>query len=275
LIASLEDYVCLPPESAVLSEVKIRASSYTNAVDEFLKAHLSISRAGIPSNMTSIESLTAMLIVRCVSSTENYFRTILSEMLEMCPIAQRDCAEQQINLGGLIWHGKNRFSRSAFEHVSFADSSEIVKATKKFIGCDLDRRTFSDIFPQFDKLCQLRHAIVHADCHIPGRNAVKLNIVSIDSYAVLDLSYENLQDTLLVVRTLVSTYNRFMFTQFCQRWAVGWRQQSSWLPKDDYPVFKRMWRAFFSEMEFSGRPDRSRFTVRRCYNAVTKEYDLQ
>lgn len=54
-----------------------------------------------------------LLLLGIVSAAESYFRSILSIAMEICPLAQAGAHEKTINLGGLLWHGKSGYSRSA------------------------------------------------------------------------------------------------------------------------------------------------------------------
>jgi hypothetical protein len=84
---------------------------------------------------------------------------------------------KNINMGAVLWHGQTAFSRAAFEHFSLADIDKIRTCSRDFLGFDIKKTTNTyAALDEFDKVCELRHGVVHAGGFLPGKNAIKLMV---------------------------------------------------------------------------------------------------
>ncbi len=52
--------------------------------------------------------------IAAVSSIENYYRQIFSQILKICVDSQKNAASNNINLGSVIWHPSNEIERGGF-----------------------------------------------------------------------------------------------------------------------------------------------------------------
>jgi hypothetical protein len=181
-----------------------------------------------------------------LSRPPKHFRATLSACIELCPVAQAGAAAKVINLGGLLWHGKKGFSRSAFEHASFTSREELVKACKDFLSIKLNDTKFKALLDQYERVCHLRHGIVHGDGLLPGRNAVQLDVPRYSKPVRIVVRYGQLQEIAAVINTLVMTLNRELFAIMCERWAIAWRTRADWDPALEGPLFNRIWATFHS-----------------------------
>lgn len=238
------DFAYVAPESAGLSSIiaYVETVDPPNPIDSFLLSRSEIIRTGVGSLIDGNPLLGRLLLVGAVSAFENYCRGILSGCLELCPISQSRSSEKNVSLGGAIWHGrKGSFNRSAFEHKSFADAKELKSVFKEYIDFDLSSSTYFDLLRSFETIMQLRHAIVHSDGVLPGRNAVKLEVRRTGSALAIRINQSRLQECILVLNSLVVTINRNLFSDICKRWAVDWRRRADWDPdtenKTIYAIF--------------------------------------
>jgi hypothetical protein len=215
-----------------------------------------------------------LLLVALVSATENYFRSVLSNVMRVCPVAQSVAAEKTINLGGLLWHGRDDYTRSAFEHASFADQKAIRTTSRDFIGIELPDSEFRDVLKEFEKICELRHGIVHANGFLPGRNAVKLQVPPSGKPLRIVVDFQFLQQAADVAIALVGTYNRFLFLALCRRWSVDWRRRPDWTPSEGDRLFEKIWSICHSRIAKSRRRKKRDITMKKCRDAVMAQYNL-
>ena len=170
-------------------------------------------------------SITALMLVGLISATENYFREILGEILSICPIAQKKSAEQKIQLGSLLWGNKSAHNKTAFEFLAFSNSKNITDTFKDFIEHVVSQHgAWKKWLNEFDKLCELRHAIVHSDNLIAGKNAIKLNLQRSKKPQRIKIDYANLQNASLVCTSTVQAANNELLEIMVKRWAESWRQ---------------------------------------------------
>lgn len=270
------DYVNENPPSSSLSSIAdlLVEQSLVSPIDNYRQSVGEILAYGTEARLSSNDFLGRLLVLGVVSAAEGYVRAILSSCMELCPIAQATAATKTINLGGLLWHGKDGFSRSAFEHASFSSKKELSKACEDFIAFKLEDATFKSILDTYESVCQLRHGIVHGDGIMPGRNAVQLEISKFDKPVRIVVRYRQLQEIAAAVDTLVATLNREIFVRMCRRWAEDWRRRADWDPANEERLFARLWSIFLSASERRLRVGRSKITRGRCMAEVKLFYGI-
>ena len=227
---AVQDYVNGTPAVSKITSIRtyvidhFAASPVHNFCGGFVKPWFSARRNYLP--RITRRTASVAWYSSCVRAV--FFREVLSDCLFLCPIARANAAEKVINLGGLLWHGQTRYSRSAFDNSSFVTTKELKKAASEYIGFKLQEAVFETLLTEFEKVCHLRHSIVHGDGILPGKNAVQLEIPSQMMPLKVVIRYDQLQETASVLTTLVATFNRELFALMCQRWAIDWRKRSDW-----------------------------------------------
>ncbi len=157
--------------------------------------------------------------------TENYIREILTECIKICPICKRETANRSVSFGSMMWQRSGEFEKGIFENISFSDSSAIKKELKNSLKVDINKNELlSELLDEFDKLCQMRHAIVHSSRVLAGKNAIQLNIPpSIDKLSIR-VGYAQLQECASICTACVMTFNLKLFEVMGHRWAIDWRR---------------------------------------------------
>lgn len=272
----VEDFVCTAPATATLSGMNncMREVDMPSAIDFFVQSSRQIIKYGTPYRLKKMNGLGGLLLLGLISSAEGYFRSILSGALDICPVCKSTAAEKQINLGGALWHGKEEFRRSAFEHMSFASSKELKAATNGFLGFELKGSVFNSVLKDFDTICHLRHGLIHNAGILPGRNAVQIDIQSYSKPVEICVDYAFLQNAAATLESLVFTLNRALFSEMCDRWAGAWRQRSDWKPTEEVRKFMQIWDIFSCETELAIRPNNVNITPAICMSKVKAEHNI-
>lgn len=272
----IADYAGELPPSASLGPIvtMLRADIAGAPIDMYRRSVRSLLSYGDSSTLNATPFLGRLLVLGLVSAAEGYFRGVLSACIEMCPVAQAGASAKQIHLGGLLWHGKTGFSRSAFEHTSLSSASDLKKVFRDYLSFELDDRTFKSMLEEFETVCQIRHGIVHGDGLLPGRNAVLLDVPRFTTPVRITVGYAELQEIAAVVTSLVATVNRQLFSEMCARWAIKWRNRADWAPETEDKRFGEIWSAFHSREEARTRRGRSQLTRARCMAEVRAEHSI-
>lgn len=252
----------------------LREEDLTAPIDMYKRSISNILQYATSDRLLEHDFLGRLLALGIVSSAEAYIRSMLSACVEICPMSQAISSKQTIHLGGVIWHGRDGFSRSAFEHHSFASKDDIASACKKYTGINLDDINFKSILEEYELVCQLRHGIVHSDGLLPGKNAVLLDIPRYKKPVRIVVRYQHIQDMAAVVNTLVATINRHVFAQMCKRWAIDWRNRADWNPSDEIGSFRMLWSIFHSKEENRSKRGRSKVTIKNCLLLIKSNYNL-
>lgn len=245
------------------------ATTSPSPIDSFYDASQSIVRLGTPAAIGANTSLGPLLLVGLVSSTENYFRDIFAQVIRLCPTAQAAAADENVKLGSVVWHGSEDAIRAAFEHLSFADSDKLIASSKKYLNFQLHK---GGVVSEFEKVCELRHGIVHSSGILAGKNAIVLHVPATTARLRINVGFAELQECANVCTTLVAAVNQGGFEELCRRWAVVWPKLPTWIPARRNELFRAIWRIFFSERDDANGSIPLRLTMTRCKNAVLREY---
>lgn len=272
----IEDFVCSAPPTASLSGLQscMQEVDIPAPIDFYVNSSREILNYGTQARLNEMHKLGGFLLLGLVSSAEGYFRSVLSATLDICPICKSTAAEKQINLGGVLWHGKEEFRRSAFEHMSFTSSKELTSASKSYLGFEMKGSVFNTILSDFDVICHLRHGLIHNAGILPGRNAVQIDIQSYSKPVEMRIDFGFLQNAAATIHSLVFTFNRTLFLEMCGRWAGPWRSRAGWNPLEERKKFFQIWNIFVCRLELQSRNGKTNITPSKCMEQIRRDYNL-
>lgn len=257
---------------SISSFVQNKANSTDAPIDEFYRDVRSILALSNPSMLAS-DWQGAMYSVAIISSTENYFRSVLGKMISICPHSRKKAADNPINFGSVLWHPSDSLERGAFEHISFSESKKIIEITRKYIDFDLNGSDLMPILNEFNKVCELRHGIVHSARILAGKNALLLDLPSSSNDQFITIGYGQLQNIASICTTLVVSYNRKLFELMARRWATTWRN-STWTVDLENESFKKIWDLFHSKIDKDNGVIPESGTWIKCRNLIKAEFNL-
>lgn len=196
------------------------------------------------------DDVVGLLFVGLISSTENYFRDILGFTLTICPVSQAHSSGEKVQLGSMLWAEGSLQNRSAFEFHAFSSAESIRKAVQNFTCYQVRTNgTFASMLNEYDKLCELRHAVVHSGHIVAGKNALKLGLKRSAIPLKVKLGYAELQAAGSVCTALVQAANTELFEELIVRWATTWRKLPSWMPSDEVKLLRAIRAAFLSKRD--------------------------
>ncbi|WP_443112935.1 hypothetical protein [Herbaspirillum seropedicae] len=273
---NIEDYVCSAPSTVGLTGLGncVKEIDMPSPIDYYINCSREIIQYGTQQRLAEMSKLGGLLLLGLISSAEGYFRSVLSVSLDICPICKSTAGEKQINLGGVLWHGKDEFRRSAFEHMSFASAKELTTAAKGYLGFEMRGSVFNSILKDFDAICHLRHGLIHNAGILPGRNAVQIDIRPYAKPVTICIDFGFLQNAAATIDSLVVTFNRALFSEMCERWAGPWRSRSDWNPLDERKRFLQLWNIFSCKSELQNRPGRTNITPVKCMAQLRSDHGL-
>lgn len=242
-------------------------------IDMFYVTLQDLLRICTPESLDEHRPLGPLVVVGLVSATESYFRDLFARILRLCPVSQSKSADQTIHLGSMIWHRTGYVERGAFEHLSFAGAENVIKTSQKFLDYKIQPKgTVSGALTEFDKVCEIRHGIVHSSSILAGKNAVKLNLSSTNKSLSITVDYEKVQECALICTTLACTFNAEVYVEMCQRWALAWPNMQTISTKEHQVLFRKLWSIFRSKTDQHRRlvPRKSHMT--QCMTDVKAEF---
>jgi hypothetical protein len=252
--------------------VQDKPSSNKSPIDIFYGEVRTILALSSPS-MIKTDWQGSLYAIAIISNTENYFRSILGKMIDICPQSKKKAANNSINFGSVLWHPNESIERGAFEHVSFSESKKIIEITRKYIGLELNNSDLTPILNEFNKVCELRHGIVHSSRILAGKNALILDLPSSIKEQFITIGFGQLQNIASICTTLVVSYNQKLFEEMAHRWATSWRKPT-WTTEIETENFKNMWNIFHSKIDKQNNNIPEKGTWVKCRNLIKSEYQL-
>lgn len=220
--------------------------------------------------------MAGLLFVGLISATENYFRDILGLILSICPRAQAHAADEKVQLGSLLWAEDHLRNRSAFEFMAFSSADNIRKTVSNF-ACHQVRQngSFDFMLKEFDKLCELRHAVVHSGHLVAGKNAIKLGLKRSTGVLRVQFEYADLQVTGSVCTALIQAANNELYETLVGRWAEDWRKLPGWDKADETKLFTKLLDGFTSTRDKANGTIGNAQSSKRLLGQVRTAFNLK
>jgi hypothetical protein len=237
--------------------------STLSPIDEYY-GHVTelVVRAGRPENAND-HVLLGLLLLELVSAAELYFRQVLASLPGICPLVRAHCDTQMIPFGAMSYYTKDWRVLGTMEHAGLSGKGEIAKATRNIVGIDIKDNSSPGIaLADFEKVCQLRHAVVHARGRLWFRN---LNELGLRAEQPQRVQLEVLGFQALVAKThnAVRAYNRFVVNAVVQGWIARNILKGKWV--SDKRRFSLLHGLFYSRVDGAGES-----APRQAYEPVRK-----
>ncbi|WP_186672808.1 hypothetical protein [Sporosarcina sp. BP05] len=249
--------------------------SSISPIDEFKEAFTKLIQLGSSDYFQNFRDISSGLILSLISLTENYFRNILTRTILICPVSQIASSNQNINIGSVLWHGGNNIIHGVFENISFASGKEVKNASLKYLEFQIPKNSLLEsIFNEYDKICNLRHAIVHSDGFLAGKNATALAISKVDTKVRVKLEFAAFQEIGVLCLTLVTNYNDELFKELCERWSLVWRREYGITVTNEEEKFVEMWSTFVSSVDQLNGVISNEMSMVDCMQQIKSIYQL-
>ena len=183
--------LCAPP-SAISADWAIFVTSLGRArgsspVDSFYVDHQGLNKLGSLLQDGHVEDdvkqlLGGQLLLGYVSATELYFRQMISRCVALCPVIRRANHEQMIPFGALDYYHKDSLESALTERASFSEPGTIKTQLEGRLRVKVTpKSSLAQSIEDYEKLCQLRHSLVHSHGVVNSSNAAKLGITAAKS----------------------------------------------------------------------------------------------
>lgn len=244
-------------------------SPIDNFFDNIKDLNILISTlTNIPSNLQKKNF--NLILLGQISAVESYLREIIRKLIINDEESKQKSSVMQLSYGAALKHTPEILPEALMEHVSFASKKNIESTFKEFLNLNIKGSPpieISNALDEFEKICQLRHCVIHRFGKLGSNNALKLGI---DVHAEclekpLSLTETHLYDTYIICKNLVLVLNNYLFKSILQRTTLidgFW----TWDLRRDKRKFKRYYEIFKS-IEASETPEG---TLQLAYTALRR-----
>ena len=213
-----------------------------------------------------------LILLGQISAVESYLREIIRKLIIYDEECKQTSSESQLSYGAALNYTLEILPEALMEQYSFASKKNIMDAFRNFLN--IKGHTPQELLhalEEFEKICQLRHCVIHRFGKLGSNNALKLGI---DVHArclekPLSLTEAHLYETYIICKNLVLVLNSYLFKSILQRTTIidgFW----TWDLRKDKKKFRGYYEIFKSDRA-SETPAGS---LNLAYNAL-REYEEQ
>lgn len=216
-------FIANEPEASSSGDLKDCSSSVevkvSSAIDAFEEQQRWITMRAFRFQNDNFEL--NMLIMALTSATENYFRTVIASIVTNCPIClSHNIDGGKISLRAISYYPPQMLTLAFMEHVSFSDTAAVRKQVSDLLKfqipeTDKGSSSISSAMQQFDKVCALRHALIHSSGLLNSKNCVEAGLQN--GFKSVSTSIQGLQVAIDICRNVVLAFNQFLFSQIVSR----------------------------------------------------------
>ncbi|WP_437800202.1 hypothetical protein [Sorangium sp. So ce693] len=206
--------------------------------------------------------LLRLLLLEVVAAAEMYFRNVLAALPAVCSSAQDLVTRSMMMLGAAGYYRESDRAFGVIEHASLSGKGEVTRYTRQLSGFDIAANSSTGVaLAEFEQVCHLRHAIVHAQGRLWYRNACELGIES-RGLRCVQLSALGLQSCVAKTHNAVRAYNRFISNRVLSSWISTRRLKGRWV--DDRALLEGFHALFYSTRDSVGPADARSLHTELC-----------
>lgn len=161
-----------------------------------------------------------LILLGQISIVESYLREIIRKLIIIDDISREKSSLQQLSYSAAINYSSDMLPEALMEQYSFASKKNILEGIKTFL--DIKGTIpieLNQTLENFEKICQLRHCMIHRFGKLGSNNAFKLGMNTHSKCLEKPLSME--QDSLLETYKICSSFvlviNNFLFNEVLSR----------------------------------------------------------
>jgi hypothetical protein len=184
-----------------------------------------------------------ILSTSAVAAAEDYFRSILTEVIELCELCKQRAQPFETRMEFVFSGSVADALRGMLDRESFSSRENVLAWSKKVTGSDLGRaRSLNDALGEFERVCHIRHAAIHAGGYLSTHNAKALGVPA-GTWISFD-SPKGIYEIISVVTATIRSFNQVLFEQILTGWIADAALKGVWT--DDKDKFSSLWTAFSS-----------------------------
>lgn len=187
-----------------------------------------------------------LILLGYISAVESFFRKLLRQLITVDEASKKECETRTLTYGAAISYEREMLPESLLENCTFIARQTIKEALKNFLGLkNTFPREVDDNLEQYEKICQIRHCVVHRFGHLGSKNAIELGLKNHEKFLnkPVKMSFDDLQEIFLICNNTVKAVNNYLFKEILLRAAHYWK----WNYDEDEMKFKEYFDIFFSK----------------------------
>ncbi|WP_448138871.1 hypothetical protein [Sphingobacterium siyangense] len=233
--------------SAYVENNKAPIDNCIEKLDQLNLIHTQYSSiTGVAVNLPTVYNL---ILLGYISAIESYIREIIRKIIIIDKHSRVSCEIEEISYGAALNYPHHLLPEVILEKASFASKKNIIDAFKKFLGLEGHQPAeLISTLDEFEKICHLRHCIVHRFGKLGSQNAIKFGLDNHSNLVEKPLEFDvNMVFNLsLICNNTVLVVNKFLYNRVMQRTASKENNIWNWDLRRDKSNFKKFYDLFYS-----------------------------
>lgn len=219
-------------------------NGYRSPIDVAFESLLVVTQLAVSLSQAWSTQHGLILSSSAVSAAEDYFRSILTEMVTVCPCCEERVQPLETRMEYVFSGSVPDAVRGMLDGQSFSSKSNVVSWSKKIAGVEIKSvRSLDVLLDEFERICHIRHAAVHSGGYVSNRGAAALGVPS--GTWISFASPVAIHEIVGVTAATIRAYNQVLFESVLSEWLSAGTILGNWATDKD--TFSGLWRAFRSE----------------------------
>lgn len=218
--------------------------------------------------LDNIPTIYNLILLGYISAIESYIREIIRKLILIDKISRITCELAEINYGAAINYPKNLLPEVILEKASFASKENIINSFKNFLGLKGHQpNELLNTLEEFEKICHLRHCIVHRFGKLGSKNAIEFGLDNHSNLIEkpLKLNVNMVFNLSIICTNTVLVVNKHLFNRILERTAT--KENNNW--KWDLRKDKTEFQVYYDLFNSVKKPHRIT-SLQNAYNELKK-----
>lgn len=202
-----------------------------------------------PGSVINMSTTYNLILLGYISAIESYIREIIRKTIIIDKISRISCELEEINYGAAINYPKHLLPEVILEKASFASKKNIIDSFKKFLGLEGNQPDeLINTLNEFEKICHLRHCIVHRFGKLGSKNAIQFGL---DDHSgliekPLKLDINMVYELSIICSNTVLVVNKHLFNKILERTCSKTNCSWTWDLRKDKSKFEKYYNLYNS-----------------------------
>lgn len=217
-------------------------------------------------NQQDIDTQNNLILLGYISAVESYLREIIRKLILIDDSCRVSSESQTLNYGAALNYQTEMLPEALLEKSSYASKKNIMDSFKNFLGLKGQvSAELTSALEEFEKICHLRHCIVHRFGKLGSSNAIKLGLDS-HSYCLekpIQIDTNKLFSINTICQNTVSVINDYLYKKILLRTTNSNFSNWCWDLRRDKSKFKIYYDIFYCTVNSPPNSD-----LKSTYNAL-------
>lgn len=201
------------------------------------------------------ETQNNLVLLGYTSAVESYIREIMRKLILLDKFCMNCNHDMPLTFGAVLGHKSDKLPEALLEGASFASKKNIIESIKKHLGLVVNQENeLITTLEEFEKVCHLRHCIIHRYGKLGSNNAIHLGLDTHKEFfeKPIKLDMPSIQLISGCCENTVIVINQLLFKLILERTSDKKNCIWNWDLRKDKTLFIKYFNLFNSTKRASG-----------------------